>query len=136
MSKELIKPRKFDATGKQVFHSYHEGRKDKSGIYLKVPHEGTEGVQGYGDINQEYNSYQILRKFLCMPRVRIVKNKNGKDVLTVQKIFGEPLGDLFLKDPEKALQCSLKYINDVKKMWQDSVQPMNEGSFSINKRTK
>lgn len=124
--------RVYDVAGKEVYHSYRDGRSADSGIYIKRPHSGAEG--GYGDVVHEAESYGKVREYLRMPKVRVLKDKDGIEILTVQKVFGESIADLLLNEPDKAVSALNVYVGDVNNMWKETSKKMNPAEVEIDKK--
>ena len=131
-TKTTLGGRKFDVVGDKVYHSYRIGQPQTNGVYVKLPHEGSGG---YGDVKQEYESYHKINSYLRMPLIRKIRDVDGVEILIIQKLAGEMIGDLLLRNPENASLCLERYAYDLQKMWRATVKPIKESMLAVNQRS-
>jgi hypothetical protein len=64
-----------------------------------------------------------------------MKDSSNTEILIIQKLIGKAIGDLFLENPKRGASCLSRYAHDLKKMWEKTVEPIEESRLAIDCRS-
>lgn len=128
---EQVAPRirTFIPVGDNTLESFR-GERPRSFVKVSGP-----DVRGYEDPVTQYNSYQQLREYLHMPRVRLLYRQEGlPPLLVVKRVEGERYDEAFIESPDAFTASARMFVDDLNKMWQATEKPMKEDELVVNLR--